>query len=67
MLLVISISPSLSFRLLDVEFPDRRSGWEHDAWSKEEHLVCFTGLPTPKSQPVLEFQIQKQRHRLKHY
>jgi hypothetical protein len=48
MLLVTSISPSLRFRLLDVEFPDRRSGWEHDAWSEEEHLVCVTGSPTPK-------------------
>jgi hypothetical protein len=40
MLLVTSISPSLRFRLLDVGFPDKRSGVEHDGWSKEEHLVC---------------------------
>jgi hypothetical protein len=56
MLLVTSISPSLSFELLDVEFLDRRSGWEHDAWSKEEHLV-YVLLKTCyfENHPVLEF------------
>jgi hypothetical protein len=50
MLLVTSISPSLSFKLLDVEFSDGRSGWKHDAWSEEEHLVCVT-----EDQAILEF------------
>jgi hypothetical protein len=54
MLLVTSISLSLSFRLLDVEFSHRRSGWERNIWCV---LLGFF----PQDSPVLEFQIQRNK------